>query len=327
MKVLFLIQGHEVAASRYRVLQYFPGLGAGGLECQARRFPRGLLDLPGTLNELERSQTLFLQRKQVGPIAMRILRKAAPRLVYDFDDALWVRSAKHADNRSRTRRLRFRRMVSNADRVVAGNSFLAQEASRFNPRVTVIPSPLDLSHYQVRPEAFDPAVVTVGWIGATGSIHYLEKLRPALEAAFRKDQRIRLKIISNIFPDFSPLPVDRVEWSAETEAGEISTMDLGVMPLLEDDWSRGKCGLKALQYMAVGVPVVVTPVGINADIVRDGLNGFWARSHDEWVDRLLALASDAALRRRMGLEGRKTVEESYSLEACLPLMEKVLKEN
>ena len=102
-------------------------------------------------------------------------------------------------------------------------------------------------------------------------------------------------------------------------------MDIGVMPLFEDEWSRGKCGLKILQYLAVGVPVVATPVGINADIVEDGVTGFRARTPEEWVERILELAADPALRRGMGLAGRKTVEETYSMDACLPLMEKVLR--
>jgi glycosyltransferase involved in cell wall biosynthesis len=246
-------------------------------------------------------------------------------VVYDFDDALWVRSARHADNRSTTREKRFRRMISSADQVVAGNSFLAEKASAYNRRVSVIPSPIDVSLYQVRPEGAGGDSVVVGWIGAHGSVHYLEKLLPALEEAHRRDPRLRLKVVSSRFPDSGSLPVDRVSWRADTELEEIRSMDVGVMPLFEDEWSRGKCGLKVLQYLAAGVPVVVTPAGINSDIVKDGVEGFWARSPAEWVDRILALAADPALRRRMGLAGRKTVEAGYSLEVCLRRLEAVLK--
>jgi glycosyltransferase involved in cell wall biosynthesis len=216
-------------------------------------------------------------------------------------------------------------MVSSADEVVAGNSFLAERASAFNRRVTVIPSPIDLSRYSVRPPASDPRSVTLGWIGAPGSLHYLERLKPALVEAYRRDSRIRLKIICSTFPDFSPVPVDKVPWREETEVEELRSMDIGLMPLLEDDWSRGKCGLKILQYLAAGVTVVATPVGINADIVADGVEGFRASTQEHWVDRILLLASDPKLRSAMGLAGRKTVESRYSLEGCLPLMEKVLR--
>lgn len=325
MKALFLIQGRQVAASRYRALQYIPGLSLKGLSSEARRFPRGLLELPAACAAARDADVLFLQRKQLGPVARACLRWSAPRLVYDFDDALWVRSSRHADNRSRTRRARFRRMAAMADEVVAGNSYLAEQAARFNPRVTVIPSPVDTSRYRVRPEAFDPRSVTVGWIGAHASIHYLERLRASLLEAHRRDGRLRLKVVCDVFPDFPPLPVERTAWSEETEAADIASMDLGIMPLTDDEWSRGKCGLKALQYMAAGVPVVATPVGINADIVEDGVNGFWARSPEEWVERVLCLAADPGLRRRMGLAGRRTVEARYSLDACLPLLERVLR--
>ncbi len=324
MKALFLVQGMEVAASRYRALQFFPGLSKRGIECRVRRFP-SFVELAGVFAQTRREDALFLQRKQLGPIPLSILRLAARRLVYDFDDSLWVRSAKHPDNRSFTRRTRFKRMVSRADEVIAGNSFLAERASVFNQRVTVIPSPIDISRYPLRPPASDSRSVTLGWIGAPGSLHYLERLKPALAEAHRRDPRIRLKIICSTFPDFSPVPVDRIPWREDTEVEELRSMDIGLMPLLEDDWSRGKCGLKILQYLAAGVTVVATPVGINADIVSDGVEGFRARTQDEWVDRLLLLASDPALRREMGLAGRKTVESRYSLEGCLPLMEKVLR--
>jgi glycosyltransferase involved in cell wall biosynthesis len=325
MKALFLVQGLEVAASRYRVLQYLPGLSAAGIGCAALRFPRGLLDLPPVLKEARQAEVLYLQRKQMGPLSLPILRRSARRVIYDFDDALWVRSSKHPDNRSRTRRRRFRRMVRAADLVVAGNSYLAEKASLLGRPVVVIPTPVDTSLYPLRPEGFDPRVVTVGWIGAHASVHYLCELMPVLEEAYRTDRRFRLKVVCSIFPDSTGLPMEKVRWQKETEVEEIRSMDIGIMPLIDDEWSRGKCGLKALQYLAAGVPVVATPVGVNADIVKDGGNGFWARTAREWIDRLLLLAGDPALRRRMGLQGRETVEKGYSLEACLPMMEEALR--
>jgi glycosyltransferase involved in cell wall biosynthesis len=324
VKALLLIQGHEVAAARYRVLQYLPGLRERGVEGEARRFPHRLRDLAGVLAEARRSQAVLIQRKQLTAIPHRLLRAASRRLVYDFDDSLWVRSSKHADSRSLTRRIRFRRMVTAADEVVAGNSFLAERASRLNPRVRVIPTPVDTGLYPLRPEEHDPARVTVGWIGAHASVHYLARLREPLEEAHRRDPRIRLKVVCSAFPEMG-LPVDQVVWRQESEVDEIRSMDVGIMPLTEDEWSRGKCGLKILQYLAAGVPVVATPVGINADIIEDGRTGFGARAPGEWVERLLLLASDPALRRRLGLAGREVVEARYSLRVCLPLLEEVLR--
>ena len=147
---------------------------------------------------------------------------------------------------------------------------------------------------------------------------------PILEKVHAKNLKIRLKVICDIFPKSQTLPIDKVIWRESTEVRELKTMDMGLMPLTDDEWSRGKCGLKVLQYFAVGIPTVATPVGVNRDLVMDGENGFWARNEREWIDRILLLASDPSLRKKMGKRARETVERDYSVDACYPAFKKVL---
>ncbi len=322
-KVLFLIQGKDVAASRYRVLQYLPYLRRDGIEAVVADFARKISQWPQLMERLGGDKVLFIQRKQLGAIEYRVLKKLSKKIVYDFDDALWSRSAKHRSRDSFSRRFKFRRMVKLADEVITCNTFLEEKTRRINSHVTVIPTPIDLSKYNVRSFAPGDGVV-VGWVGAHGSIHYLERLIPLLEKVHSMNPRIRLKVICDVFPESERLPIDKIRWNIDTEADELKTLDIGLMPLTDDEWSWGKCGLKILQYSAVGVPAIVTPVGINRDIVRDGINGFWARTEKEWIDRVLLLAANPALRREMGLKARETVEERYSVEACYPMFKRVL---
>jgi glycosyltransferase involved in cell wall biosynthesis len=153
----------------------------------------------------------------------------------------------------------------------------------------------------------------LGWIGTKGNLKYLKKLEPVFEIIRQRFPRVKLKIVSNDFYDPLHLPVVKKVWKLEDENEDLISFDIGLMPLNDDLWSRGKCGLKIIQYLSVGVPVVCTPVGINSDIVKDGENGFWAMDHQEWVDRLSNLIQNPDLRLQMGSKGIETVEREYSL--------------
>jgi glycosyltransferase involved in cell wall biosynthesis len=150
-------------------------------------------------------------------------------------------------------------------------------------------------------------------------------LLPTLERIFNKYPYFQLKIVCDEFLDSPYLPIIKKRWSSEEEEADLKSFDIGIMPLSDDLWSRGKCGLKILQYQSVGVPVVCTPVGVNRDIVEHGVNGFWAQDEDQWEKGLLKLMQEDGLRREMGLEGRKTVERGYSLDVNAPRILDVLK--
>lgn len=325
MKVLFLIQGHSVAASRYRVLQYLPYLESMGVKATVSTYPRTLKANIQFFKNLSQYDIVFLQRKRFNQPRLGLLRRRAKRIVYDFDDAVMYRNSKAKDPISLTRRRRFAQMIRASDFVIAGNKFLRGEVLPFNSNVEVIPSPIDHKRYSPKDYTILKERVTIGWIGDHGSIHYLENMRPIFERLGRQYSHVELKIVCDTFFDCEHMKVIKKYWSSEEEVSDLQSFDIGLMPLIDDPWSWGKCGLKILQYQGVGVPVVCTPVGINRDLVEDGANGLYAMTSEEWEEEISVLIEDSKLRERMGKNGRKRVLEEYTVQSCAPHLFSILK--
>lgn len=324
MKVLFLIQGFSVAASRYRVLQYIPYLESKGVETKVSLYPKTLKENFRFFNELSQYDIVFLQRKRFNQPRLGLLRRRAKRILYDFDDSVMYRNSKAKDPLSSTRRRRFVQMVKNSDFVIAGNEFLKSEVLPFNQNVEVIPTGIDQERYDLKTYPVQQERVTLGWIGDHGSIHYLEKMRPIFERIGERYPHVELKIVCDTFFDCDRMKVIKKKWSSEEEVADLRGLDIGLMPLVDDPWSWGKCGLKIIQYQGVGVPVVCTPVGINKDLVEDGTNGFWAMTPEEWEKKLSLLIENPGLREQMGREGRRRVLENYTNQACAPRLFSIL---
>jgi glycosyltransferase involved in cell wall biosynthesis len=326
MRILFLIQGWNVAASRYRVLQYLPYLEQRGVKNQVTTYPKSITEYAKFFRTVKDYDVVFLQRKRLSPPFLQILQWRAKGIVYDFDDAVMYRNSTAPSPYSRTRQKRFARIIRAADYVIAGNNFLRDQASRFTERVTVIPTSIDRERYYVKDYRDRKDRVTIGWIGDHGSIHYLAKMRPIFEKLGKNYPNLELKIICDTFLEFEDIAVVKKPWSQKEEVEDLRSLDIGVMPLVDDPWSWGKCGLKILQYYGVGVPVVCTPVGVNRDVVQDGVNGFLAMTDNEWIDKLSILIEDPSLREKMGMHGRELVRESYSIQGCEPRFYNVLDE-
>jgi glycosyltransferase involved in cell wall biosynthesis len=208
-------------------------------------------------------------------------------------------------------------VMREADAVVAGNEYLASRARKAGAsRVEIIPTVIDLDRYpHVPPD--DEGPFTIGWIGSPDTIEYVEPIIDALRAICRRiDARVTL--VGSGPVDFNRIPVDVIEWSEETEMDSISKFDVGVMPLRDGPWERGKCGLKLIQYMACGKPVVASPVGANNKIVIEDVNGYFASTQDEWVAQLKRIADDPDLAQRLGTNGRERVKQEYCLSAAVP---------
>ena len=325
MKVLFLIQGVSVAASRYRVIQYLPYLKSHGVEPVVSLYPRTLRENVRFFSDLPRYDIVFLQRKRFHPPRLGLLRQRARRIIYDFDDAVMYRNSKAKDPNSQSRRRRFARMMEASDFVIAGNEFLRKEVLSYHSRVEVIPTAINGEAYASRDYPVQKEKITLGWIGDHGSIHYLEKMRPSLEKIGVRYPQCELKIVCDTFFDCEKLTVVKKSWNADEEVADLQSFDIGLMPLVEDPWSWGKCGLKIIQYQGVGVPVVCTPVGVNRDLVMDGVTGFWAATDEEWEKKISLLVESQRLRERMGREGRKRVIEGYTIQVCAPRLLSVLK--
>jgi len=326
MKILFLIQGYEVAASRYRVLQYIPYLKSHGVETIVSLYPRSIRENIQFFSGLPQYDIVFLQRKRFAQPRLSWLRRRAKRIVYDFDDSVMYRNSKAKNPASQTRKKRFTQMIKASDFVIAGNNFLRDQVLPINSNVEVIPTSIDQERYQTKDYSVAKDRITIGWIGDHGSIHYLEKMRPIFERIGGKYPHSELKIVCDIFFDCEKIQVVKKHWDSDDEVKDLQSFDIGVMPLVDDPWSWGKCGLKIIQYQGIGLPVVCTPVGVNRDLVEDGVSGFWATTPQEWEEKISILMEDALLREKMGSEGRRRVLEKYTLQSCAPRLFSILKE-
>lgn len=247
-------------------------------------------------------------------------------VVYDFDDAIFHQYDMHKELLIRfllSRKLQ--PLMRGAKLCICGNNYLWKYASQYCQHSVVIPTVVDVDVYEPALEPETHRAVTMGWIGSPSTWTFVKPLIPLLtELATRLNLTVRIVGAGpqkNIPPRFEFLP-----WSEAEEIHLIQSMDIGIMPLPDEPWARGKCGYKLIQYMACGLPVVASPVGVNTDIVDHGLNGFLASIAQEWAEAVTALAADAALRRRMGAEGRRKIERAYSLTEHGPRLAKMLRE-
>jgi len=215
---------------------------------------------------------------------------------------------------------KFKAMMITVDNVIAGNTYLKNEASKFiSPdKIYVMPTIVDLKEYSIKNYDTTKKNFIIGWIGTSGNLHYLKSIAPALEKLNRKYGNIKLKIVCDGFFELNNIEVIKKTWSPEDVEDDLKSFDVGVMPIADDLWTRGKCGLKIVQYLAAGIPAVVSPVGLNRDLAIPGKTGFWADGIDEWTDKISELVDNPDKRIKMGLAGRKLVEEKYSLQAQAP---------
>ncbi len=250
---------------------------------------------------------VFLQKKRLNSFDAFWLRKYARKVIYDFDDAVMY-DDERPELSSRKRQRDFARTVRLADTVIAGNKYLADHALKFNDNIKILPTGLRLEDYKGaagRPE--DGRVVLV-WIGSKSTLKYLAEIKPALEEIGSRFDNVVLRIICDEFFDLQNIKVERCQWSERTQVSDLATSDIGLAPLPDNRFTRGKCGFKILQYAAAGLPVIASPVGVNAEFVSDGVTGFRAADVSEWIDRIGRLVKDAELCRNMGRHGRDWVQ-------------------
>lgn len=295
-----------------------------------RAFLRSFLSVAGV-----RNYDAVLVYRTIAIAGPALLERIIPALglpiIYDFDDAIFILHTTEANRR--TGWLKFPRKTSAicrlSDHVVVGNEFLAEYARRFNDRVTVIPTSIETDRYRDfqrngNRNGHNTRVV-VGWTGSSTSQTHLEMFAPVLRDLIEQCD-VELRVISNRKPELPGIPHIWRPWAPETEIEEISRFDIGIMPMPDDKWSRGKCALKALQCMAAGTPVVCSAVGANCEVIQHGENGLLANTPEEWITHLKALVADPNLRARLGAAGRRTIEAHYSMRRCAGLFANVVRE-
>ena len=326
-KYLFLVPDRKAASARYRVLQFLPLAEAEGFSCEVREIPKSLRERSRLFRHASDFRKVLIHRKLFQPWELFSLRRRANKILFDYDDAILFRDTQDPTHRSRWREFQFARTLGSVERVLAGNRYLADLAARFSTggRIEVIPTAVDVKRYPLK-ETKATSDVTIGWIGSRSTLRYLDSIRPALEAIGQAKKGLSLKVVADESYALQALRVENRLWSEETEIGELLSFDIGISPLPDDPWTRGKCGLKILQYQAAGLPVVSSPVGANQEIVSPGKSGLFASTIEEWIRALLSLADNAELRARMGKAGRASVEKRYSIDAVWPALRAALAE-
>jgi len=313
-----LLWVHDAAAPsfRHRLAAHVPALEAAGIRCDVETFPRRsygarILARAGRLAEFD---LLVIAKFKLETGERWLVRRRARRIVYDFDDAIYFGKPDRPGgepDRSPRRVRKFDATCAIADLVTAGNATLASAARRGAARVEIVPTGIDLAGY-ASPIPRKGAE-RIAWIGMPGNLPYLARVEEALRRLAQRRPGLRLVVVSERAPASFAAPIEFRPWSKETEAAVLAGCDVGIMPLDDDDWTRGKGGFKLLQYMAAGLPTVASPVGVNGDITVEGETGYLASSSEEWEGRLDRLLGDADLRERMGIAGRRRVEENYAM--------------
>jgi glycosyltransferase involved in cell wall biosynthesis len=244
--------------------------------------------------------------------------KSGARVIFDFDDSIWLADTSPGNKKWEWIKKpgKFFRNVAYAHLVIAGNSYLVEKAKPNNKHVIIIPTTIDTSLHFPKPEFRNKNVLTIGWSGSISTVKHFELLLPVLiKIKTKYGNKIKFKLLGDSYYKNDLLSVESIPWTEETEVNELNSFDIGLMPLPDDAWANGKCGLKGLSYMACGVPTIMSAVGVNKEIVQNGVNGFLANTDEEWVDKLCLLIENETLRKEMGMAGRNRVIEKYSVEA------------
>ena len=312
--LLLVYQDATLPSTRVRALNLVSELQSAGITLDAVQYPKGLARKLALISSMRGYGAVLIQKKLPHPLESALIRRACRRLLYDFDDAVYIRDDSHERFESRSRMAKFASIVSRADVVIAGNSILAEAASKISRgSVVVIPSAVPAKGVPVKNYDTPPAEkVVLGWVGTKGNLHHLSMLAGPL-VRLAAERKMALHVVSNAPYELSTVDIVNIPWRLEAQESEIAHFDIGLMPLPDNQWTRGKCAYKALQCMAAAVPVVCSDVGANREIVGDG--GIVAGGVRELYEALKRLVDDPALRRTMGMAGRQRVEDGYSIEA------------
>lgn len=292
--------------------------GSGAVARKAAIAMRGVARRAADVGRLRSFDIVFVQREaiQLGTAAFeRLAARSRAKLVFDFDDAIWLPNASEANRRLAwlKRPQKTGDIIERSDLVLAGNRYLADYASRFSDRVEIVPTTIDTDRY-LPPAKAAGDTVCIGWTGSMTTIQHFGRVVPVLHRLREKyGDRVRFKVIGDPTYRVEELGIQGLQWREQTEVQDLSDVDIGIMPLPDDDWARGKCGLKGLQYMALEIATVMSPVGVNEEIIDQGRTGFLAGDDDEWLARLSQLIDSPDLRARLGEAARQTVVERYSV--------------
>ncbi|MBP9722077.1 MAG: glycosyltransferase family 4 protein [Gammaproteobacteria bacterium] len=312
-KILFLGSGPNNPSVRLRHYDYFKLWEQAGYQPRLVKIDSNFFKLINLLHEVKSADIVVVIRKTLKPWILFFIRKFAKKIIFDFDDAIFA-SSNGAYKRGRYNR--FKNIIAQSDYVWAGNNYLKSEAQKHskNNKIAVIPTCLDFNKY-LNCHSYNKSkeFLDLVWIGSTSTGKYLEAVYPILAKVSQVFPNLRLKIISDFNITYPGLNIISIPWSLETEAGELLSSHIGIAPMVDNSWTNGKCAFKVLQYMASGLPVLTSPVGMNKEVVIDGVTGYLVDSKKDWLSAILKL-QDSNFRNTMGLNARKLIKERYDVD-------------
>ncbi len=337
----------EAPSQRFRFEQYFDILRSNGFSIEVRSFLslsvwkvlyqrgnsarkifgvlKGFLDRIMLLPSVRHYDFIFIHREAtpIGPpwfewMVAKVFRK---KIIYDFDDAIWLPNTSEENNLAS--KLKWHSKVSSICKwsyaISCGNEYLRDYAKRFNSRVFLNPTTIDaekLHNPALYSQKIKSDTFTIGWTGTHSTLQYIDFIVPAIQFLEKKfSSRLKFTVIADKKPTFELSSLHFVQWSKENEIQDLLQFDIGLMPLADDIWAKGKCGFKALQYIALGIPALASPVGVNSIIIDDGINGFLCNSVIQWEESIQKLIEDTELRKLMGTKGREKIVNHYSVES------------
>ena len=306
-KILVLSNNLSRASFRQRIGNYLPFLKEAGIQADVQQLPRKQILRWKLFKSAQSFDAVLLHKKRPNFLDACVLRRYSKIIIYDFDDAIMYSPARPDSDHTSHMRL-FKRTVRLVDCVIAGNDYLAEHARRFCSNVHVLPTGLDTKPYTENLPPKQPDKLRLVWIGSQSTLKYLKELKPALEIVGKKNKSVILRIIADVFFDLDNMPVEKITWSLQSQEKELSCGDIGLAPLPDNRFSRGKCGFKILQYYSAGLPVIASPVGVNVNFVKDSNAGMLAQTPEEWIEEILTLVDNRLLREKMGHAGKRYVQ-------------------
>jgi glycosyltransferase involved in cell wall biosynthesis len=342
-KILFLV-AHRPGRSpgqRFRFEQYLNYLTNNGFDCKVsflinekddktfyatgKYFQKSIFVFKSIfsrlkdLRQIDNFDIIFLYREAhfLGTTWFeRKIKEKGKIMIVDFDDSIWLKDISNGNKNLAFLKYpqKTEKIIKICHTIIVGNQFLADYASRFNPNVHIIPTTIDTTYYKPNiSDQFYKKPICIGWTGSSTTLKHFALAVPFLKNIRKKyGDSVTFRLISDEFFDVELPGLEKIKWSKDTEVEDLSAIDIGIMPLPNDEWSRGKCGFKGLQYMALGKATVMSPVGVNTEIIQHGINGYLASTQAEWEDILSKLIENPNERKEIGLKGRETVEEKFS---------------
>lgn len=291
--------------------------GAGNYIAKIGILIRSILKLWFKSFQAKKYDFVFVQREafMLGTVFFEKRFAKKTKMLFDFDDSIWLQNVSEGNKKLSFLKdaAKTQKLIAISDMVFAGNSFLADYAKQFNPNTKLVPTVVDSDNYK-RATAASKEKICIGWSGSFSTIPYFEYALPALKKIKEKyGDKVYFKVIGDANYYNKDLDIHGVAWSSNSEVFELSEIDIGIMPLPNDEWTKGKCALKGLLYMSLEQAAILSDVGVNSEVIEDGVNGFLVSTTEDWVEKLSLLIDNPQLRQEIGKKGRQTVLNHYSV--------------